>query len=460
MPIVLTRATKQEARYKALGGVEHCSACRFYMPQGTCGRIIGPVSPEGWCKYYSREMVQRWQPGSAGGNAAALPPGATLDLSFMSPGALDPRITFTRASTATYTDGTGTIQTAATNAPRWDYDPVTHQLRGLLIEEARTNIAFPSGNLAAAPWAPVGVGGGTVPTVVANAAMAPDGTTTATRINYPATAAGVSSVNNNLTMTAAGYACSIHARGVVGGETIWLSITQNATLYYRVRMQLTTQWQRFSFATGTLTAQVWALILGVDLRDGTSQTPQPAQGVYVWGAQVELGDHATSLIPTTSAAVTRAADLATISPANMVPWFNSSVGSWFAEFVDNTPISLTSPRVIGPNSAGVTPLWVSTGANLSSFDGVVIAANSPLVTVGAISKGVSTWGSGNGKVCLNGGPIVAGAQGTGFASLASTGISVLMGNPGVLNESMTGTIRRVSYWPRVLSGAEMQQVTT
>ena len=64
----------------------------------------------------------------------------TLDLSFMTPGSLPSGVAFTRASTATYFDATGTLQTAAINAPRWDYDPVTLVLNGLLIEEARTNI--------------------------------------------------------------------------------------------------------------------------------------------------------------------------------------------------------------------------------------------------------------------------------------------------------------------------------
>ena len=72
-------------------------------------------------------------------NTASLPPGASLDLSFMIPGTLDPSITFARASTGTYFDATGTMQTAPTNGPRWDYDPITLALRGLLLEDARTN---------------------------------------------------------------------------------------------------------------------------------------------------------------------------------------------------------------------------------------------------------------------------------------------------------------------------------
>lgn len=47
--------------------------------------------------------------------------------------------TFTRNSIATYFDSTGTLQVAATNQPRFDHDPVTHQPRGVLIEESRTN---------------------------------------------------------------------------------------------------------------------------------------------------------------------------------------------------------------------------------------------------------------------------------------------------------------------------------
>jgi hypothetical protein len=39
------------------------------------------------------------------------------------------------------------MQTATANTPRWDYDPVTHALSGLLIEEARTNLLLNSATL-------------------------------------------------------------------------------------------------------------------------------------------------------------------------------------------------------------------------------------------------------------------------------------------------------------------------
>ncbi|MCK7581015.1 MAG: hypothetical protein MZV65_38955 [Chromatiales bacterium] len=49
-------------------------------------------------------------------------------------------VTFTRASNATYFDAKGVMQTAGSNVPRLDFDPVTGVCRGLLIEEARTNL--------------------------------------------------------------------------------------------------------------------------------------------------------------------------------------------------------------------------------------------------------------------------------------------------------------------------------
>lgn len=51
----------------------------------------------------------------------------SLDLNLVS-GSLDSRVTFTRASGASYFDATGTLQTAANNVPRFDYGPGTTNL--------------------------------------------------------------------------------------------------------------------------------------------------------------------------------------------------------------------------------------------------------------------------------------------------------------------------------------------
>ena len=49
----------------------------------------------------------------------------TLNLDFAKTKALDPRVTFTRASTATFVGADGLIQTAASGAARFDHNPTT-----------------------------------------------------------------------------------------------------------------------------------------------------------------------------------------------------------------------------------------------------------------------------------------------------------------------------------------------
>ena len=62
-----------------------------------------------------------------------------LDLNFAGTKTLDPRVTFTRASSGTYVGSDGLLKTAAVDAPRFDHNPTTGESLGLLVEEARTN---------------------------------------------------------------------------------------------------------------------------------------------------------------------------------------------------------------------------------------------------------------------------------------------------------------------------------
>jgi hypothetical protein len=71
---------------------------------------------------------------------------AVLNLNFLS-GSLDSRITFTRTTSATRYNSSGLIETVASDVPRFDYDPVTLALKGLLIEELRTNLLLNSASL-------------------------------------------------------------------------------------------------------------------------------------------------------------------------------------------------------------------------------------------------------------------------------------------------------------------------
>ena len=100
----------------------------------------------------------------------------TLDLAFAATKALDPRITFTRASTGTYVGSNGTLRTAGINEARFDHSPLTLESLGLLVEEARTNLLLRSEEFDNASWTK------TRSSVTANAITAPDRTLTGDKL--------------------------------------------------------------------------------------------------------------------------------------------------------------------------------------------------------------------------------------------------------------------------------------
>lgn len=135
-----------------------------------------------------------------------------------------------------------------------------------------------------------GVIGGTAaaPVVTANLVAAPDGTTTADRIVFPAvTTAGHFSVVYTATpisLSAIPYKNGLWLRGALGGEEIYIMVTPNGSTFYRLRVTLTTGWQRFSLPF-TPTATTHYVQIGTDRRDA-SQTATAAATVYAWGAQL------------------------------------------------------------------------------------------------------------------------------------------------------------------------------
>jgi hypothetical protein len=83
------------------------------------------------------------------GGGAINPDGLALDLQFAADKTLTarkgPTPVFTRANaTATFIGSNGLIQTAGVDIARFDHDPITLACKGLLIEEQRTNLVFPS----------------------------------------------------------------------------------------------------------------------------------------------------------------------------------------------------------------------------------------------------------------------------------------------------------------------------
>ena len=275
----------------------------------------------------------------------------TLSLNFARSKTLDPRITFERNSIGTYVDEDGLIETAGIDKARFDHDPATGESLGLLIEESRTNKLLYSEDFTAAGWGNVNV------VKTADAAVAPDGTTTAdeiyattTNINQGLTNRSFSSFTQNVWHTFNVF----WKPGTSSGVNLQLPWNDGGNAGVMVNFilsngELTTSgvggygnqessgyhikkypngWWRVGItfrATGNPgggNGQVWIYpsVQSNGLR-GTNLTS------YLWGAQLEEGGFPTSYIPTSGSTVTRSEDNASITGTNFSDFYNQDEGT-------------------------------------------------------------------------------------------------------------------------------------
>lgn len=273
----------------------------------------------------------------------------TLDLNFAGSRIVDPRVTFSRAGTATYFDEFGVMRTAPANTPRLDFEPVTGECKGLLIEEQRTNLLTYSEQFDNAAWYK------TNGTVTTNSIVAPDGTLTADK--FETSSGGSSYLYQGKTLTQGQvYVLSAYVKHISGVGEFWLrDFTEAGIASFNIingmplsSTGIASSPQIVNFGNG------WYRVSAVftptiatanhNLSCPHPSSPLVGNAFYVWGAQLETGSTPTGYIPTTSAQVTRAADTASLSGANFSSW-NNTTGTILAKYKksgwqhNNTPPS-------------------------------------------------------------------------------------------------------------------------
>jgi hypothetical protein len=147
-------------------------------------------------------------------------------------------------------------------------------------------------------------------TATANAAGARDGTTTATKLDFPGAFSRMSSIwTQAFTGTAAIYTAAVDVQAVSGTPTLYLSLNNGSTYYRSTCTPNSSSLTRCSVTSSVaLTAATWTFQVGSDTGDA-SQAIQPAQSVYVSGAQIETSSVPTSYIPTTASTAARSGEL-------------------------------------------------------------------------------------------------------------------------------------------------------
>ena len=371
-------------------------------------------------------------------------------------------ITFSRASSATYLDSDGVLKTATTNTPRIEYDADGNRL-GLLIEEQRTNLVTYSEEFDNAAWGKAGTGGTPAVSVVANQAIAPDGTLTADKL-IPGTSAGTHYLQQ--TVTAYTSAC--------------LSLYAKAAEQSKVRLALFNSGivHEFDLAAGTSSGAGNGTITDVGngwyrcsvAADGASNTlvqiytgdnsaGDGSSGIYIWGAQLEQASFPTSYIPTSGSTATRAADVASIPTSDF--GYNQREGTVVQEFsTANTYIANENAFSDGTNdnrimwglnsNAGRAPYISSGGTNT-----VALINNSGLAS-GVQSKLGIAFASNDVASSLDGGAVA-----TDTSATIPSQITILYLGVGAVGSGtfINGHIKSIKYYPRRLSNDQLQELT-
>lgn len=246
----------------------------------------------------------------------------TLNLDFVNSKQIDPIIDFTRPSRASYYNENGRLSYAEINQGRINYDPVTGQCKGLLIEESRTNLLTYSEQFNISPWSTVRA------SIIPNCVVAPDGTMTANKFvgDLNQTINNLNSTWNVVSgkiYTFSGYLKAGEIDKVrVGFRTDYFGGGNSTTIYSPINLTTGTYvkasyitymdviyiengWWRFyitATATGTSSnSQTLIELSGSDTSTGllNDYVGDGKSGIYVWGLQIEEGSFPTTYIPST-----------------------------------------------------------------------------------------------------------------------------------------------------------------
>lgn len=337
---------------------------------------------------------------------------------------------FSRASSATYTNNTGMLQTAATNAPRFTHDLVTLQPLGLLVEESQTNLVTRSESFSDTVWV---------------------------KTNFTPVSTTLSNGVMGTTLPDSGW------------RNYFIYDNTNAAFVIS-QTPYTTQStaQRFS-VTFVTPVSCTSIRVGVIRRGATensyqnvSVTPNTTytmsfyhQTGKIGGVQLEATSAATSYIPTAGSTVTRAADDVF---TDSLSWFNPVEGTFIAQHIAGNQGFLLGmgqgttgnpPRGHVISNVGLAQFFAADSTNSRASEGLATPTLGQLVRTGA------TYSAANFRYWQNG----AGANTAAALSSYSYTRLAIGRRYGLSNTYANTTISLVLYYPKRLTNAEVQRLT-
>ena len=344
------------------------------------------------------------------------------------------------------------------NIPRLDYSNGT--CPSLLVEPQRTNLALWSSSFDNSFWYVFSGGSASNPVRTANYSISPDGTQNAERLQCSRSG----NTSNDYSLLASN---SINLTST-GTLTIYLksntSSNQNVLCFWDGGQgdvfEVTPEWQRFTLNNCSPVNN--AIVFGT--RGGSGNYYNGGDNtldISIWGAQLEVGSYSTSYIPTTSASVTRNADV--ISKTGISSLIGQTEGTLFGDFYHNGADILTTQQVLFVSS-GNTNNFIALGVYDGRLNPAVRASSTNIFDVFA---GPNPLPQGRHKVALayKSGDFALYLDGTQvYTSNASATFGTMsqidLGNTLSFSTQLGDGINAAALWQTRLDNATLAQLTT
>ena len=374
---------------------------------------------------------------------------------------------FTRASTATRVNKQGLIETVESGLPRIDYFNNTNG--ALLLEPSRTNLITYSEDFTDTIWY------ANIPDIVSsNTIISPKGDLTADKLTENTTTNAFSCRYSNAVSYTSGskYTTSIFAKtngrdlmirsynGSSDIDTIFdlsngivlsgndAKIEDFGNGWYRCSHTITAQ-----STINTAYSASFILVNNSSITyqgDGTS-------GLYLWGAMLEEGSYATSYIPTTGSAVTRAAE--TCNNAGNDQVINSTEGVLYAEMQGISNTGTVRLSISDGTNSNNTYLELST--NLVVSVGRVGAVNqyalSSSQTITNYNKIAIKYKQNDIALWINGTEVATDTSANTYSSGTLSQINFNRGDGGTV---FYGKVKGLAVYNEALTDAELQALTS
>jgi hypothetical protein len=382
---------------------------------------------------------------------------------------------YTPTTTQPITNYIPVLQSAANNVARFDHNPVTGESLGLLVEEQRTNLLLRSEEFDNASWQKLRA------SVTSNIIIAPDGTLSGDKA-IETTDTGTHEVYQGITATAAPYTGTVYFKAgertkvflyLASGGVVFSGIFDLiAGTFGSVTASTTATitpvgngWYRCSI-TATLTATTWFLgFIPVTGTTTISYTGDGYSGIYVWGASLEQGSFSTSYIKTEASQVTRSADSASMTGANFSGWYSQGEGTvyWdgrYSGITTGLAMFTLSDNTFNNRMTGV---FTTSGGIGVGFEVIANGAGQTTILPSSITpvantqyKIAASFKTDNIAASRNGG-----VAGTDTSAIIPVVDRIYIGaNANGGGGRASATISKLAFYPKVLTAANLQALTS